>query len=314
MESFIISVAFIFAAFTVLSLLIKIVPQQNAFIVERLGRYHRTLEAGFNIIIPVIDRIAYRNSLKEMVLDIPPQVCITKDNVQVSVDGVIFYRVMDSKSASYGVNNFELAIIQLAQTTLRSEIGKLDLDRSFEERERINNALILALDAATQPWGVKVLRYEIKAIVPPKDVLDAMEKQMRAEREKRANILASEGARDSKINTAEGIKQDMIKQSEAFKQKQINEAEGQAAAILSIAKANADGIRMIADALGLKGGHEAASLKVAEEYVKQLGAISQNANLMVVPANLAEPTSMIASAFSVFEKMKTREGASPTTR
>lgn len=310
MESVIISFAFLFAAFVVLSQLIKIVPQQNAYIVERLGRYHRTLEAGFNIIIPVVDRIAYRNSLKEMVLDIPPQVCITKDNVQVTVDGVIFYRVMDSKSASYGVNNFELAIIQLAQTTLRSEIGKLDLDRSFEEREKINNALILALDSATQPWGVKVLRYEIKAIVPPKDVLDAMEKQMRAEREKRANILASEGARDSKINNAEGIKQDMIKQSEAVKQKQINEAEGQAAAILSIAKANADGIRMIAEALGLKGGHEAASLKVAEEYVKQLGAISKNANLMVVPANLSEPTSMIASAFSVFNKMKSREGAS----
>lgn len=310
MESVIISFAFLFAAFVILAQLIKIVPQQNVYIVERLGRYHRTLEAGFNIIIPVVDRIAYRNSLKEMVLDIPPQVCITKDNVQVTVDGVIFYRVMDSKSASYGVNNFELAIIQLAQTTLRSEIGKLDLDRSFEEREKINNALILALDSATQPWGVKVLRYEIKAIVPPKDVLDAMEKQMRAEREKRANILASEGARDSKINNAEGIKQDMIKQSEAVKQKQINEAEGQAAAILSIAKANADGIRMIAEALGLKGGHEAASLKVAEEYVKQLGAISKNANLMVVPANLSEPTSMIASAFSVFNKMKSREGAS----
>jgi regulator of protease activity HflC (stomatin/prohibitin superfamily) len=308
METVLISFSFIFAVFIVLSLLIKIVPQQNAYIVERLGRYHRTLEAGFNIIIPVIDRIAYRNLLKEMVLDIPPQVCITKDNVQVSVDGVIFYRVMDPKGASYGVNNFELAIIQLAQTTLRSEIGKLDLDRSFEEREKINNAVVMALDAATQSWGVKVLRYEIKAIVPPKDVLDAMEKQMRAEREKRASVLASEGARDSKINNAEGIKQDMIKQSEAFKQKQINEAEGQAAAILSIAKANADGIRMIAEALGSKGGHEAASLKVAEEYVKQLGAISKNANLMVVPANISEPTSMIASAFGVFEKMKAREG------
>ncbi len=303
----VIAVAFVIAVFVVLSLLIKIVPQQNAFIVERLGKYHRTLEAGLNLIIPMIDRIAYRNNLKEMVLDIPPQVCITKDNVQVSVDGVIFYRVMDAKTASYGVNNFEFAIIQLAQTTLRSEIGKLDLDRSFEEREKINNAVILALDAATQAWGVKVLRYEIKAIVPPKDVLDAMEKQMRAEREKRANILTSEGARDGKINNAEGIKQDMIKQSEAVKQKQINEAEGQASAILTIAKANADSIRMIAEALGLKGGHEAASLKVAEEYVKQLGAVAQNSNLIVVPANLSEPTSMIASAFSVFDKMKSRE-------
>lgn len=303
----VIAIAFFIAVFVILSLLIKIVPQQNAFIVERLGKYHRTLEAGFNLIIPVVDRIAYRNSLKEMVLDIPPQVCITKDNVQVTVDGVIFYRVMDPKTASYGVNNFELAIIQLAQTTLRSEIGKLDLDRSFEEREKINNAVILALDAATQAWGVKVLRYEIKAIVPPKDVLDAMEKQMRAEREKRANILASEGARDGKINNAEGIKQDMIKQSEAVKQKQINEAEGHAAAILTIAKANADSIRMISEALGHKGGHEAASLKVAEEYVKQLGSVAKNSNLIVVPANLSDPTSMIASAFSVFEKMKTRE-------
>ncbi len=303
----VIAVAFFIAVFVVLSLLIKIVPQQNAFIVERLGKYHRTLEAGLNLIIPMVDRIAYRNNLKEMVLDIPPQVCITKDNVQVTVDGVIFYRVMDAKTASYGVNNFEFAIIQLAQTTLRSEIGKLDLDRSFEEREKINNAVILALDAATQAWGVKVLRYEIKAIVPPKDVLDAMEKQMRAEREKRANILTSEGARDGKINNAEGIKQDMIKQSEAVKQKQINEAEGQASAILTIAKANADSIRMIAEALGLKGGHEAASLKVAEEYVKQLGAVAQNSNLIVVPANLSEPTSMIASAFSVFDKMKSRE-------
>lgn len=307
MESMVIAVAFFIAVFVVLSLLIKIVPQQNAFIVERLGKYHRTLEAGLNLIIPMVDRIAYRNNLKEMVLDIPPQVCITKDNVQVTVDGVIFYRVMDAKTASYGVNNFEFAIIQLAQTTLRSEIGKLDLDRSFEEREKINNAVILALDAATQAWGVKVLRYEIKAIVPPKDVLDAMEKQMRAEREKRANILTSEGARDGKINNAEGIKQDMIKQSEAVKQKQINEAEGQASAILTIAKANADSIRMIAEALGLKGGHEAASLKVAEEYVKQLGAVAQNSNLIVVPANLSEPTSMIASAFSVFDKMKSRE-------
>ncbi len=307
METMVIAIAFFIAVFVILSLLIKIVPQQNAFIVERLGKYHRTLEAGFNLIIPVVDRIAYRNSLKEMVLDIPPQVCITKDNVQVTVDGVIFYRVMDPKTASYGVNNFELAIIQLAQTTLRSEIGKLDLDRSFEEREKINNAVILALDAATQAWGVKVLRYEIKAIVPPKDVLDAMEKQMRAEREKRANILASEGARDGKINNAEGIKQDMIKQSEAVKQKQINEAEGHAAAILTIAKANADSIRMISEALGHKGGHEAASLKVAEEYVKQLGSVAKNSNLIVVPANLSDPTSMIASAFSVFDKMKARE-------
>lgn len=299
-----ISIAFLVAVIVFISLLIKIVPQQHAFIVERLGKYHRTLDAGLNFIIPFVDRIAYRNSLKEMVLDIPPQVCITRDNVQVTVDGVIFYRVIDSKTASYGVNNFELAIIQLAQTTLRSEIGKLDLDKTFEEREKINNAVIMGLDAATNPWGVKVLRYEIKAIVPPKDVLDAMEKQMRAEREKRAIILASEGSRDSKINNAEGIKQETIKQSEAHKQRQINEAEGQAQAILSISKASADGIRLVADALSSRGGQEAATLKVAEEYLRQLGQIATNSNLMVVPATVSEPASMIASALSVFEKMK----------
>jgi regulator of protease activity HflC (stomatin/prohibitin superfamily) len=302
----IVAMAVLAAVIVFLALLIKIVPQQHTFIVERLGRYHRTLDAGMNIIIPLVDRIAYKNSLKEMVLDIPPQVCITKDNVQVNVDGVIFYRVMDAKAASYGVNNFELAIIQLAQTTLRSEIGKLDLDRTFEERERINNALILALDAATEAWGVKVLRYEIKAIIPPKDVLDAMEKQMRAEREKRALILASEGTRDSKINNAEGFKQETIKQSEAHKQRQINEAEGQAAAIESIARATADGIRVVAEALTTKGGHDAASLKIAEEYMRQLGQIATNSNLMVVPANVSEPASMIASAFGVFENVKNR--------
>jgi regulator of protease activity HflC (stomatin/prohibitin superfamily) len=289
-----------------LTLTIKIVPQQSAYIIERLGKYDRTVEAGFNIIIPFYERVAYRNILKEMVLDIPPQVCITRDNVQVSMDGVIFYRVIDPKNASYGVNNFEIAIIQLAQTTLRSEIGKLDLDRSFEEREKINNAVIMALDAATQSWGVKVLRYEIKAIVPPKDILDAMEKQMRAEREKRAYVLTSEGSRDSMINNAEGRKQEVIKQSEATKQRQINEAEGQASAILAVAKATGEGIRVVAEALATKGGHEAASLKIAEEYVKQMGNMATNSNLMVVPASVSDPTSMITTAFAAFDKMRGR--------
>lgn len=300
----IISVAILVMVVVFLVMLIKIVPQQSVFIVERFGKYDRSLEAGLSIIIPVFDRIAYKHSLKEMVLDIPPQVCITRDNVQVSIDGVIFFRVMDAKNASYGVNDYEMAIIQLAQTTLRSEIGKLDLDKTFEEREKINNAVIMAIDLATQSWGVKVLRYEIKAIIPPKDILDAMEKQMRAEREKRANVLTSEGSRDSKINTAEGVKQETIKHSEATKQKQINEAEGQAAAILSVARATADGIQMIAQALSNKGGSEAASLRVAEEYVRQLGKMATNANLMIVPSNVSEPSSMIASAFSVFENLK----------
>lgn len=294
-----VALAFVFA-----SLSIRIVPQQHAYIVERLGRFNRVIEAGLHFIFPFVDRIAYRNSLKEVVLDIPPQICITKDNVQVHVDGVIFYRVMDPKNASYGVNDFEIAIIQLAQTTLRSEIGKIDLDRTFEERERVNSAVVMAIDDATQPWGVKVLRYEIKSINPPKDVLDAMEKQMRAEREKRAKILESEGMRDSLINNAEGRKQDMIKQSEADKQRQINEAVGQAEAITSIAKASADGIRVVAQALSEQGGKDAAALKVAEEYVRQLGYMAANSKVLIVPSNVSDPNSIIASAYSVFESVR----------
>lgn len=303
----IVSVLVISLVIVFLIMMVRIVPQQHVFVVERLGKYHATLEAGLHIMIPFIDRVAYKTALKEVVLDIPPQVCITKDNVQVHVDGVIFYRVIDPKSASYGVNSFELAIIQLAQTTLRSEVGKIDLDRSFEEREKINNAVILAIDAATQPWGVKVLRYEIKSITPPKDVLDAMEKQMRAEREKRAKILESEGMRDSLINNAEGRKQESIKQSEAERQKQINEAQGQAEAIMSISKATADGMRLVADALSAKGGQEAAALRVAEEYVKQLGQMATNSDLLIVPSNVSDPNTIITTAFSVFEKLKTKQ-------
>lgn len=300
----------IFAVVFVL-LTVRIVPQQAAYIVERLGKYSRTLEAGLHITIPFVDRIAYKTELKEMVLDIPPQICITKDNVQVTVDGVIFYRVIDPKSASYGVNNYEWAIVQLAQTTLRSEVGKIDLDKTFEERERINNAIVMAIDGATQPWGVKVLRYEIKSINPPKDVLDAMEKQMRAEREKRAKILESEGTRDSLINNAEGRKQDMIKQSEADKQRQINQAEGQAEAILSVARATAEGTKLVAEALSANGGRDAAALRVAEEYVKQLGNMATNSDLLIVPSNVGDPSAMIASAFSVFDRVKTRQSSGP---
>jgi regulator of protease activity HflC (stomatin/prohibitin superfamily) len=288
---------------------IKIVPQQGAYIIERLGKYHRTIEAGLHMLIPFVDRIAYQTELKEAVLDIPPQICITKDNVQVTVDGVLFYRVIDTKAASYGVNNYEFAIVQLAQTTLRSEVGKIDLDKTFEERERVNNAVVMSIDAATQPWGVKVLRYEIKSINPPKDVLDAMEKQMRAEREKRAKILESEGTRDSLINNAEGRKQDMIKQSEADRQRQINQAHGQAEAILSIARATSDGIKMVAEALGTEGGQQAASLKVAEEYVKQLGNMATNSDLLIVPSNVTDANAMIASAFSVFDRVKFKQSS-----
>ncbi len=285
---------------------IKIVPQQQAHILERFGKFHRTMEAGLHFIIPFFDRIAYKHHLKEIVLDIPPQICITRDNVQVNVDGVIFYRVIDAKLASYGVNYYENAIIQLAQTTLRSEIGKIDLDRTFEERDKINSAVIMAIDAATQPWGVKVLRYEIKSINPPKDVLDAMEKQMRAEREKRARILESEGTREALINNAEGRKQEAIKQSEAEKQKQINEAQGQAEAINAIAMATASGIREVASALGEKGGQDAASLKIAEEYIKQLGLMAAHSEMIIVPSNISDPAGMIATAMGVFETMKHR--------
>lgn len=288
-------------------LTVRIVPQQAAYIVERLGKYDSTMEAGLHITIPFVDRVAYRLDLKEMVLDIPPQICITKDNVQVTVDGVIFYRVIDPKAASYGVNDYETAIIQLAQTTLRSEVGKIDLDKTFEERERINNAVVMSIDSATQPWGVKVLRYEIKSINPPKDVLDAMEKQMRAEREKRAKILESEGTRDSLINNAEGRKQDMIKQSEADKQRQINQAQGQAEAILSVARATAEGTKLVAEALASQGGRDAASLRVAEEYIKQLGNMATNSDLLIVPSNVGDPTSMIATAFGVLDRVKARQ-------
>ncbi len=305
----IVTIVVLVAAVIVVMMMIKIVPQQQAVIVERLGRYHRTMEAGMHILIPFVDRVAYRTYLTEAVLDIPPQVCITKDNVQVTVDGVLFYRVIDPKAASYGVSSYEFAIIQLAQTTLRSEIGKIDLDKTFEEREHINNAVVMSIDSATQPWGVKVLRYEIKTINPPKDVLDAMEKQMRAEREKRAKILESEGTRDSLINNAEGRKQDVIKQSEANRQLQINQAQGQADAILSISKATADGIRAVAQALNETGGRDAAALKVAEEYVKQLGNMATNSDLLIVPSNVNDMSGVIASAFGVFDRVRTQQSS-----
>lgn len=281
-----------------------VVPQQEVWIVERLGKYDATLSAGLHFVVPVIDSIRYRHSLKELVLDIPAQTCITKDNVSVHVDGVLFFRVVDPVKASYGISDPELAVVQLAQTTLRSEIGKIDLDRTFEEREKINSSVILAIDHATEPWGVKVLRYEIKSIQPPKDIIDAMEKQMRAEREKRAKILESEGDRDSKINRAEGQKQEVIKASEADKTKQINEADGKASAILSIATATAEGIVRVAKAIDGQGGAEAARLKIAEEYIKQMGHIAYDARSIIVPANLSDPSGMISAALEVWDSLK----------
>src|SRR5215207_6852242 len=280
-----------------------VVPQQSAFVVENLGRYSRTIHAGFHILIPFVERIAYRHHLKEEAMDIPEQVCITRDNVQVGVDGVLYLQVLDAGKASYGITNYRFAIIQLAQTTLRSEIGKIELDRTFEERATINANVVSELDKASAPWGVKVLRYEIKNINPPKDVLQAMEKQMRAEREKRAVILTSEGERDAKINQAEGEKQRVIKESEANKQLQINQAEGHAEAILAVATATAEGLRRVGDALSGRGGMEAMQLRVAEEYVKQFGHLADEASsTLIVPANLSDISSMIAMATSVVKQ------------
>jgi regulator of protease activity HflC (stomatin/prohibitin superfamily) len=303
--------AIVFLIFAVVMFLrtVRIVPQQTAYVVERLGKYNRTLDAGLHIVLPFIESVRYKHNLKEFVLDIPEQICITRDNVQVGVDGVLFYRVMDPAKASYGVHNYAVAVIQLSQTTLRSEIGKIDLDRTFEEREHINTQVIMALDKATDPWGVKVLRYEIKSITPPQDVLAAMEKQMRAEREKRAVILTSEGERDSKINHAEGVKQETIKNSEASRQQQINEAEGRAAAILAVAKATSEGLKMVSDVLKAPGGSDAAKLRVAEEYVKQFGQLARHSTTMIVPANASEMSGMLATAFSVFDNARVGKAA-----
>jgi regulator of protease activity HflC (stomatin/prohibitin superfamily) len=278
-----------------------VVPQQQAFVVERLGKYHSTLSAGFHVLLPFADAIRYRHSLKETAVDIAEQVCITRDNVQVAVDGVLYLKVMDAERASYGVSQYLFAISQLAQTNLRSEVGKIELDRTFEERTHINMMVVSELDKASESWGVKVLRYEIKNITPPRDVLAAMEKQMRAEREKRAVILTSEGARDAAINNAEGEKQQVIKASEAKKQQSINEAEGAATAILSIAQATAEGIRKVGDAITVPGGFEAVRLRVAEQYVSKFGELAKASNTLVLPANAADVGSMIALAMNVLK-------------
>ena len=279
-----------------------VVPQQNAYVVERLGKYANTLDAGFHILVPFIDTIRYRHSLKETAVDIPEQICITRDNVQVHVDGVLYLKVLDPERASYGVADYLFAIIQLAQTTLRSEVGKIELDRTFEERTQINLNIVTELDKATEPWGIKVLRYEIKNITPPADVLAAMEKQMRAEREKRAVILTSEGERDAVINAAEGDKQQVIKGSEAKKQQQINEAEGAAAAILSIAEATAEGVRKVAESMQVPGGYEAVQLRVAEQYITQFGALAKASTTMILPASVSDIGAMIAAAMNVITR------------
>jgi regulator of protease activity HflC (stomatin/prohibitin superfamily) len=299
------SYAFIVLAVIIVIMVAKtatVVPQQSAYVIEYLGKYSRTLQAGFHILLPFFERIAYRHSLKEIALDIAEQVCITRDNVQVAVDGILYMQVLDPHLASYGITNYGFAITQLAQTTLRSEIGKIELDRTFEARGTINSNVVSELDKASAPWGVKVLRYEIKNITPPRDILQAMEKQMRAEREKRAVILASEGERDAKINAAEGDKQRVIKQSEANKQRQINEAEGQAAAILAVATATAEGLRQVGIALSDRGGIEAMQLRIGEEYVKQFGNLAQSGTTLIVPANLTDLASIVTMATSIARK------------
>lgn len=313
------TIFFVVLALTVLAIIVVvktavIVPQQSAYIVELLGKYNRTLRAGFHILIPFIERIAYRLSLKELAIDIPEQVCITRDNVQVGIDGILYMQVLDPGRASYGIHDYTFAITQLAQTTLRSEIGKIDLDRTFEERAMINANVVSELDQASDPWGVKVLRYEIRNINPPRDVLQAMEKQMRAEREKRAVILASEGERDAKINQAEGEKQRVIKESEAAKQQQINEAEGEAEAILAVATATAEGLKRVAATVTGAGGAEAMQLRIAEDYVRQFGQLAKSANTLVVPANLSDVAGMIALATRVFEGSRggAREAGGPS--
>lgn len=299
MNSLYVALAITVVVIFILAKTAVVVPQQNSYVIESLGKYSRVLRAGFHILIPFIERVAYRHTLKEMATDIAEQICITKDNVQVGVDGVLYIQVLDPARASYGIGDYMFAISQLAQTTLRSEIGKIDLDRTFEERGTINANVVAELDKASDPWGVKVLRYEIKNINPPPDILGAMEKQMRAEREKRAVVLTSEGERDAKINQAEGEKQRVIKESEAKKQQQINEADGEAQAILAVATATADGLRRVAEVVTKEGGDEAMQLRIAQQYITQFGNIAKAGNTLVIPANLADLSSMMLLATNI---------------
>jgi regulator of protease activity HflC (stomatin/prohibitin superfamily) len=299
MESLYVALAFTVLGAIILFKLAVVVPQQSAYVVERLGKFRKKLDAGFHFLVPFMDKIAYKHTLKEQAVDIDEQICITRDNVQVGVDGVLYMQVLDPARASYGIGNYMFAIAQLAQTTLRSEIGKIDLDKTFEERGAINLNVVAELDKASDPWGVKVLRYEIKNINPPQDVLHAMEKQMRAEREKRAVILTSEGERDAKINEAEGEKQQVIKASEATKTQQINEADGEAHAITAVATATAEGLRKVAVSMTAEGGAEAMQLRVAEQYIGEFGNLAKTGNTFVVPANLGDLTSMMALATDI---------------
>ena len=283
---------------------VKVVPQQHSWVVERLGKFHAALLPGLNIVVPFVDRIAYRHMLKEVPLDVPSQVCITKDNTQLQVDGVLYFQVTDPVLASYGTSDYVAAITQLAQTTLRSAIGKMELDKTFEEREHINTAVVAALDEAASSWGVKVLRYEIKDLTPPREILHAMQAQITAEREKRALIAASEGRKQEQINIATGEREAFIQRSEGEKQSQINLAQGEAEAIKAVADANAQAIRMVADAIESPGGMNAVNLKVAEKYVEAFGHIAKQGTTLILPSNMADMGAMIAAAMSVIKGQK----------
>ena len=305
------------ALFVMIALLktARIVPQKTMFIIERLGKYNATLDAGFHILIPFFDNIAYKHSMKEMVIDVPPQGCITKDNISVEVDGILYMQITDPVKASYGVTNYEFACTQLAQTTMRSEIGKIELDKTFEEREKINQEIVAAVDKASEPWGIKITRHEIKNILPPASIKDAMEKQMRAEREKRALIAESEGDKQAKINRAEGDKQEAIARSEGERMKRINEAEGRGQEIERVAMATAKGIREIANAINDKGGMDAVNLRIAEQYLGEFGKLAQKNNAMIIPSNLSDVAGIVGSIGKIFTTMnRQEESPAPETK
>jgi regulator of protease activity HflC (stomatin/prohibitin superfamily) len=283
----------------------KVVPQRSVFIVERLGKYSRSLEAGFHILIPFVDKVAYKQNLKEQAIDVASQICITRDNIAVEVDGILYLQVIDPQKASYGIDNYRFAVIQISQTTMRSVIGKMELDKTFEERETVNGTIVEAVDKASGPWGIKVSRYEVKNISPPQSIRDAMEKQMRAEREKRALIAESEGDKQAKINRAEGVKQETIALSEGEKQRRINEASGRASEIELVAVATAKGIREIDLSINEEGGMNAVNLRIAEQYLTEFGKLAKTNNSMIVPADLSDISGVISAVTSVLNKSKT---------
>jgi regulator of protease activity HflC (stomatin/prohibitin superfamily) len=300
-------IGIILLTFILISGMVKVVPQRTAIIVERLGKYRATFTAGFQVLIPFVDKIRYRHTLKEQAIDVPPQVCITRDNIAVEVDGILYLQVLDPQKASYGIDNYRFASIQIAQTTMRSIIGKLELDRTFEERETINVSIVEAVDKASEPWGVKVTRYEVKNISPPQSIRDAMEKQMRAEREKRAVIAESEGTKQAKINNAEGDKQELIKKSEGEMQKRINEAAGRASEIEQVAIATSNGLRAIALAISEENGLNAVNLRVAEQYLLGFANMAKTNNTIVLPANLTDVAGIVATATTMFSELKDKK-------